>query len=227
MTQPEPSANSTGAALNAALAEAQGEFPAIPRERKVTVKTRTGGTYTFSYAPLDAILGACRPALSKHGLALSQLLEDVGHGPSIRTELRHADGGMIGSSFPLPRVPESPQELGSMLTYLRRYAIVALLGIATEEDDDGRQASGAEEVLTPSRASSPAAPVEATPAQLEEIRTLARTLASIDPDTDWSARARELAGVPPRLLTRAVAGGLIDDLRAELARLNSEDAADA
>jgi len=123
------------AALNAALAKAQGEFPAIPKD-----KTVTAGSYTFSYATLDAILAACRPALTKHGLAIVQQLEHNGQ-PSIRTELRHAEGGCISSSFPLPRMPETPQQLGSLVTYLRRYTITALLGIAAEEDDDGNQAA--------------------------------------------------------------------------------------
>jgi ERF superfamily len=127
-------------ALNAALAKAQGEFPSIPKDRTVST-----GSYTFSYAPLDTILGVCRPILTKHGLAITQLLEQNGSGrPSIRTELRHSGGGMVGASFPLPQVPDSPQKLGSLLTYLRRYAIVALLGIATEDDDDGQQAERAD-----------------------------------------------------------------------------------
>ena len=122
--------------LNAALAAAQGEFEPIKKEKEV--KT---GSYSYSYAPLDLILEKCRPILSKHGLALTQLLESDGNGPAIRTELRHAAGGVIGSSFPLPTMPQKAQELGSLLTYLRRYAIVALLGIAAEDDDDGAQAT--------------------------------------------------------------------------------------
>ena len=125
------------AALNAALAAAQGEFPPIPRDKTVTVRTRDRGSYSFSYAPLDAILGACRPVLAKHGLAITQLL-DAG---ALTTELRHKDGGVISASFAFPNIPESPQQLGSLLTYLRRYAIVALLGVAAEEDDDAGQAA--------------------------------------------------------------------------------------
>src|SRR5262249_43502692 len=135
-------------ALNAALAAAQGEFPPIPKQKTVTVETRAGRTYAFSYATLDAILAACRPALAKHGLALVQLLENDGR-PALRPELRHKDGGVVGSSFPLQQVPESPQQLGSLITYLRRYMITALLGIAAEEDDDGEQAAVAAESARP------------------------------------------------------------------------------
>lgn len=124
------------AELNAALAAAQGEFPPIPKDK--TVKT---ASYEFSYASLDTIIDKCRPALAKNGLAIVQLLEDTGTGPALRTELRHASGASVGSSFPLTRVPESPQQLGSLLTYLRRYALTALLGVAAEEDDDGAHAA--------------------------------------------------------------------------------------
>jgi ERF superfamily len=122
-------------ALNAALVAAQSEFPPIERSKTVNVRTREQGTYSFSYAPLDAILEKTRPALTKHGLALTQQLTATG----LRTELRHKDGAKIGGTFPLPHTPTSAQQLGSLLTYLRRYAIVALLGVAAEDDDDAGQ----------------------------------------------------------------------------------------
>lgn len=137
-----PTVNQAQAELHAALAAAQGEFPPVAREKTVTVQTRSGPSYTFSYAPLDVILNAVRPVLSAHGLALVQRLEAPGGVPAIRTELLHASGGVLAASFPLGPAPDSPQALGSLLTYLRRYAVVSLLGIAAEEDDDGRQAAG-------------------------------------------------------------------------------------
>lgn len=130
------------AALNAALAAAQGEFPAIARARTAEVQTRTGGRYSYSYADLADVLHAVRPVLSKHGLAIVQILEP---GPALRTELRHKDGAAVGDSFPLAwsqdGLPASDQALGSRLTYLRRYALCALLGVAGEEDDDARAAA--------------------------------------------------------------------------------------
>src|SRR5215831_11510908 len=129
------------AALNAALAAAQGEFPPIPKDKHVEAKA-----YSYSYAPLDAILAAVRPILSKHGLAVSQQLETTDGGqPALRTELRHSEGGVLGSSWPLTQIPDGPQQLGSLLTYLRRYALVALLGIAAEDDDDAAQAQQAQQ----------------------------------------------------------------------------------
>jgi ERF superfamily len=132
-------------ALNTALAKAQAEFPRLERSKSVTVKTREQGSYSFSYAPLDAILEKTRPALTKHGLALTQQLTANG----LRTELRHKDGAKIGGTFPLPHTPASAQQLGSLLTYLRRYAIVALLGVAAEDDDDAGQTGESSEFKAP------------------------------------------------------------------------------
>jgi hypothetical protein len=54
----------------AALAAARPHFPAIRRNKTVTVRRRDGGTYTFTYATLDIVLDAVCPVLGAHGLAL-------------------------------------------------------------------------------------------------------------------------------------------------------------
>lgn len=142
--------------LAAALAAAQGEFGALERTRTVEVKTDKG-KYSFAYAPLDEVFSAVRPALAKHGLALTQVLygNDV---PRLRTLLVHAESGeWIASDLSLPGRPGKAQELGSMITYLRRYSAVALLGIASEEDDDGNAADGNHVGRREDRAPSPKA----------------------------------------------------------------------
>lgn len=126
-------------ALAGALAKAQAAYPTITRSREVTVQTRTGGKYTFKYAPLDTILEAVRAPLSKNGLAITQLLD----GPDLVTVLLHESGATLTARSPLPHTDgDTVQQLGSAITYLRRYALQAILGIASEEDDDGNAASG-------------------------------------------------------------------------------------
>ena len=63
----------------------------------------------------------------------------------------------------------------------------------------------------------PADPVAASDSQLEELRALIRTLQGADPDTDWKARAKDLAGVSAEMLTKTGAAMLIEKLQAELA----------
>lgn len=129
--------------LAKALVQAQSEFPAIGRSKDVKVQTKTGGSYTFSYAPLDEILSTVRPVLTKNGLAVSQLLANVNGQPALKTVLLHEGGEVLQDTCPLPTNGSlSAQEFGSLVTYFRRYALVTVLGIATEEDDDGNRASG-------------------------------------------------------------------------------------
>jgi len=123
--------------LAAALAKAQASFPTINRDKKVTVQTKTGGSYTFNYAPLEAIFAAVRRPLSENGLAVVQLLDD----DFLVSSLMHSSGAVLSGRTPIPPT-EGIQAFGSAITYLRRYALVALLGIATEEDDDGNSAAG-------------------------------------------------------------------------------------
>jgi ERF superfamily len=124
-------------ALAAALAKAQAAFPTIQRDKGVTVKTKAGGEYTFKYAPLDTILAAVRKPLSDNGLAIVQLLDDG----DLVTMLLHSGGAKLSGSVALPTDVDI-QGLGSAITYLRRYSLQAILGIAAEEDDDGNRASG-------------------------------------------------------------------------------------
>jgi len=124
-------------ALAAALAKAQASFPTVPRDKSVTVQTKTGGSYTFKYAPLDSILAAVRGPLAANGLAISQLMDD----DELVTMLLHESGARLIGRTPIPQA-EGIQALGSAVTYLRRYSIQALLGIAAEEDDDGNRAAG-------------------------------------------------------------------------------------
>lgn len=131
--------NVARAAAYDAFGMAQASFPKIPRSKTVEVRTKTGGTYTFKYAPLDAINDAVLPSLHKFGFGVSQGIE----GDHIITRLLHRGGYAISAETFLGIPNEaSPQERGSFITYMRRYALVSLLGLATEEDDDGNHASG-------------------------------------------------------------------------------------
>lgn len=215
--------NAAVGALNEALAAAQGEFPPIARDKQVTVQTRTGAAYTFSYAPLDTILACVRPALSKHRLALTQLLADNGAGPNLVTELRHADGALIRSTMKLPAHDGGPQALGSLLTYMRRYAIVAILGIAAEEDDDGNQAQGnaAKAAAPPTHGKAPAGPQMITAKQHARIGAQIKELTEKWPTdglTTWPDRLREEFKIHSRKeFTEAQASKAIDWLQQHLA----------
>lgn len=127
------------AELVAALAEAQGEFPPIEKGKTATVQGKDGKQgYSYRYADIADVLAAVRPVLSKHGLAILQRTKPRNGKTMLLTELRHQSGQMIDSEVELTAAPTNPQQFGGMLTYLRRYEVVTLLGIAAEEDTDAQ-----------------------------------------------------------------------------------------
>ena len=143
--------------LAVALSKAQREFGPINRSKTVTVQTKTGGSYSFSYAPLDAILGQVRKPLSDNELTLTQLLDAEG----LVTLLIHSSGAYLRGITALPETTDV-QAFGSAITYLRRYSIQAILGIAAEEDDDGNRAAGNNATATVTRGSPVREPVQST-----------------------------------------------------------------
>ena len=126
-----------------ALAKAQLEFPPLVRNKEVFVVSRSGTRFAFKYATLDRLLDAVRAPLANHGLVLVQTTHQNGQQIILETTLLHNSGQWISSELVL-RPGETSQEFGSSLTYMRRYAIAALLCLAPEEDDDANIADGHE-----------------------------------------------------------------------------------
>lgn len=130
----------------AAFARSQLAFKPIKKNRKVKVQTKQGGAYTFEYADLGAILDMARPILSSNGIAVTQnaRIQRIDTGAPyivVDTMLLHESGQYIIYD-PLEFAADGNiQANGGTITYLKRYALAAALGIATEEDDDGNAAA--------------------------------------------------------------------------------------
>lgn len=116
--------------LAPALVAALGELEDVPRGRTANV-----GTYNYRYADLGAVLGAVRPVLARHGLCLSQTPEVDDGAVVVATTIWHASGQWLAA--PPLRLPagDTAQSVGSAITYARRYTALAVLGMATEDDD--------------------------------------------------------------------------------------------
>lgn len=128
--------------LVGALAEAQAGLTAAKRNRSVTVKTKTGGSYEFEYTTLDYMIEHVRLALTSKGLWFTQTLEQTDNKYRLITTLMHKSGQWLASETPLMVADQSNQGFGSALTYMKRYALAAMLGIASDDDDDGNSADG-------------------------------------------------------------------------------------
>ena len=93
------------------------------------------------YAPLHDILSYVRPLLAQHELTVSQLVHSDGEAIGVTTMLMHTSGEYICDTATMAPGTEkgksAAQVAGSVVTYLRRYALAAVLGIASEDDDDG------------------------------------------------------------------------------------------
>ena len=124
--------------LAAALAAFQAEMPTVPKSHRASVPTKNGGSYSYTYADLADVSAAVTPLLAKHGLAFSCCPRPADRGYELVGRLLHTSGESVEGSLPLNG--GTPQELGSSLTYMRRYLLGALTGVVTDDDDDGRQA---------------------------------------------------------------------------------------
>lgn len=134
-------------ALAAALAKAQGSIKAAQKDS--AVKTNS---YSYSYATLAQLWESARDALSANGLAVTQTTDMGGNGDIILvTTLLHASGEWVGGVYPVRAKDSLPQSLGSAMTYARRYALSAMLGLTSDDDDDGNAASGNVPAKAPAR----------------------------------------------------------------------------
>lgn len=128
-------------ALAVALTKAQGAFkPAQKSGKNPHLKNR--------YATLDDIIEAVRQPLCDNGLAFLQLLDSDGEGPALTTILLHESGQWLSAQVPINtmdahRGTNDMQAFGATLTYLKRYALAAMLGVSSDEDVDGNSAATA------------------------------------------------------------------------------------
>ena len=100
-------------------------------------KDATNPFFKSKYASLENVISTVKPVLAKHGLSFSQFPDEDG----LTTTLMHSSGEYLQASAKLLLKDQTPQGHGSAITYLRRYALSAILGIATEDDDDGNAAA--------------------------------------------------------------------------------------
>ena len=114
--------------LSAALCKAQGEMGGA-------VKDSNNTFFKSKYADLTSVIKAIKDPFANNGLSYTQFPIANEAGTGVVTRLMHSSGEWLESEFVLPMVKKDPQAAGSAITYARRYALQAIAGIPTADDD--------------------------------------------------------------------------------------------
>lgn len=136
-----------------ALLEVQRVAAAIERNSDATAADGR----SYSYPTLQAVLAAVKPVLNDQGVLLLQPTSSDGRSVTVASRLMFEDE-YIESSLTMAPAQNTPQAMGSAITYCRRYSLMSLLSLATE-DDDGLAASYGAPAAAPAKAA--AAPAKA------------------------------------------------------------------
>ena len=108
------------------------------------VKDSANPFFKSKYADLESVWDACRGLLSANGLAIMQfpgLYSELDKSMSLTTIIGHKSGEWISQEMSVPVTKVDAQGAGSALTYMRRYALAAVVGVV-QADDDGNTVSG-------------------------------------------------------------------------------------
>jgi hypothetical protein len=116
--------------LFAALARFQSQMQNIHKD-----KTANTGKFGYRYADIAGVIESIREPLAACGLCYMQVLDEVDGKPALHTILAHEAGGHVSGKLPFSGDLSDPQKFGGITTYYRRYALLGILGLATDDDD--------------------------------------------------------------------------------------------
>lgn len=130
--------------IAAALAKAQTEMgPALKQSNNPAFRSK--------YADLGNVIDACLPALNSNGIAVIQPIGEDDMGRFVKTVLVHSSGETLECRVPLIIGKNDMQGFGSAVTYARRYGLMAMAGIAPEDDDGNAAVAAAPKREEPKR----------------------------------------------------------------------------
>ena len=160
--------------FDAALAAAQVELenPAKTKTAKVKgTSKKTGKEFemSYTYADIGDVLASARPILAKHGISITQVPLPKGSMMMLVTRLSHS-GQWIEGDYPVCQIGADHQQMGSALTYSRRYALTAMIGVAAEDDDDGANAASPQRPSQQTQSREPEGPSAAAQYAADQLR---------------------------------------------------------
>jgi len=120
--------------ITKALVKAQAVIKAAPKDA-------VNPHFRSKYSDLPSVYEACREALTSNGIAVSQVPVFSEGEQFLKTILMHVSGEWIAGDYALRPTKNDPQGMGSALTYARRYSLASMVGVVSDDDDDGNAAS--------------------------------------------------------------------------------------
>lgn len=128
--------------LATALCTFQGNMHVIEKDKAVNIRTKSGYNIKYNYTDLATIMKQIRPLLLKCGLSVSHAIctNEANH-RFLVTTLMHSSGQWMRSNMIIEQCSDE-KSLGAKITYYRRYALSALLGLVTDDDVDADMQGG-------------------------------------------------------------------------------------
>ena len=174
--------------LAAALSKAQASITGA-------LKDSANPFFKSKYADLASCWDACRKQLTDNGLSVIQTTDIVSDTVVVRTTLAHSSGQWVSGILPVKAKDDGPQAQGSGITYARRYALAAIVGLA-QIDDDAEAAQGRTGINPRGDMG-----LAITPAQRDPI--VAEFRAALDLDADEPLIASAVYAIHDRIRTNA------------------------
>jgi hypothetical protein len=154
-----------------AMAQFQRACPKIKKTGKAEIRTSGGSSYNYTYAPLDEIMATILPVMGPLGLSVSYRVRFESGRVIAAARVSHDMGHSEESgevSVPVSQAAmgaTEPQRVGIASTYAKRYALLAIIGLAPEDDEDA-DGSHRTEIVMPRRISEKAGQVIETQTEL-------------------------------------------------------------
>lgn len=125
------------------LTEFSKAFAKTQQEMKQPLKDANNPFFKSKYVPLENVVEAITESASKNGLSFTQFpSSDEAGNVTIGTLVMHSSGEWIEyDPIKMKPVKNDPQSIGSAITYAKRYALSAIFGITSDQDDDGNEAT--------------------------------------------------------------------------------------
>lgn len=129
----------------------------VQSQLKPAVKNKINPFFKSAYADLVSVWEACQPLLAANGLAVTQTTQVENGVNLLVTTLMHISGQWVEGRYAICAKSADPQAQGSAITYARRYALCAIVGVIADEDDDGNAAQEPDRAATTKATTKPAA----------------------------------------------------------------------